>query len=147
MFNEWSVTMAQYKIARRHLLEMPWVGLTEYLTESVEQLKIFWRERTHQGDKHENVNKKKPKKEIGQRILDQIAKFNEYDLALWDIGYCMYLQQEIAIKYAWDVDIDLKIEQAVHGKKKDSKVRKGIKSKVSDLLELNSTFPAPRIKK
>ena len=98
-------------------MEMPWVGLTEYLTQSVEQLKVLWGIESNQGDRKENVNGKKPKKEIGQKVIDKIIKFNGYDLALWDLAYVLYLQQSLVIKYAWHVDIAKNVKQSVHYKK------------------------------
>ena len=123
VFKGMKVTVDQYKIARRHLMEMPWVGLTEYMTESVEQLKVFWGIRSKEGDRKENVNHSKPKKPISQNIKDKIVKFNRYDLALWDLGYVLYLQQQLVIKYAWRVDIATKVEQSVHGIGKKKKFR------------------------
>ena len=108
------VSFEQYMIARRHLLEMGWVGLTEYMAQSVEQLKIFWHTGRKHGSRKDNVNKRKPKQQ-DQRTLDKIKEFNKYDIMLWDLGYVLYLQQEIVVKYAFDADIERNVMNSEHG--------------------------------
>ena len=49
-----------------------------------------------------------------QRIIDKIIEFNQYDLALYDLGKVLFLQQELVVKYAWRVDINDRIEQSQH---------------------------------
>merc|ERR1712062_150889 len=91
-----NVSYDQYKIARNHLLNMPWVGLTEYMTESVEQLKVFW----NSGGKYKknNVNGAKPKGEMAHKDMEKVREYNQYDIELWDIGYVLFLQQKLIVK-------------------------------------------------
>eukprot|EP00486_Rosalina_sp_Unknown_P014372 CAMPEP_0201595850 /NCGR_PEP_ID=MMETSP0190_2-20130828/192723_1 /ASSEMBLY_ACC=CAM_ASM_000263 /TAXON_ID=37353 /ORGANISM="Rosalina sp." /LENGTH=585 /DNA_ID=CAMNT_0048055985 /DNA_START=19 /DNA_END=1776 /DNA_ORIENTATION=+ len=100
MFNNLQVTFEQYKIARLHLLEMGWVGLTEHLGESLDQIKILWG-KGKRGGAHANVNRRKPKKPLEQKIIDKIIKYNKYDMLLWELGYVLYLQQKIVVKYVF----------------------------------------------
>merc|ERR1712048_790997 len=106
IFANRTVTEDQYLIARRHLLEMPWVGLTEYMTQSVKQLKVFLGVTPGSGIRRENVNRKKPSKKEEQRVIDKLIEHNRYDIDLWDLGYVMYLQQQLVIKYAWGIDLN-----------------------------------------
>lgn len=102
MFDEWTVTLEQYKIARRHLMEMPWVGLTEHMTESVDQMKVLWdidgtSKRTD--NVNWNVNNAKPKMPILKRTRDRIARYNQFDSALYELGYVLFLQQKVVVEY------------------------------------------------
>ncbi|ETO16839.1 hypothetical protein RFI_20501 [Reticulomyxa filosa] len=110
-----------FLLARHHLLQMSWIGLTETFDESMDQLSVLWGLCSNMGGGRINANTNKwyvkqqhnkdsngndsasasdPKKRtefVTAQELQDIAKYNVYDVHLYQLSKVLYLQQELVI--------------------------------------------------
>ena len=109
LYKNINITKKQFEIAINHLIKFGWIGLTQHISESVEQLKIFWNLSTNVSIWKKNVGKKKSVKQRKQnmkeianknkKLIEKIKEYNKYDMKLYQLGYLLFLQQKIVLKY------------------------------------------------
>ncbi|ETO11381.1 hypothetical protein RFI_25995 [Reticulomyxa filosa] len=114
------LTYKHFLLARHHLLQMSWVGLTETFDQSIRQLTVFWGLCSDMIPRKVNANvdkwyiqqkdnivsadesKHNEKEQLTEKSklatkeeLQDIAKHNIYDIQLYALAKVLYLQQDL----------------------------------------------------